>query len=53
VIFDWVSFEEGLPAILAVPFGTGNDHAEGMTLFVPNGGPAAPAKSTATIVALA
>jgi hypothetical protein len=24
--------------------GNGNDHAEGMTLFAPNGGPAAPAK---------
>jgi Protein of unknown function (DUF3616) len=33
-------FADGLPAILDVPFGNGNDHAEGMTLFAPNGGPA-------------
>jgi hypothetical protein len=33
-------FAEDLPVVLDVPFGAGTDHAEGMTLFTPDGGEA-------------
>jgi hypothetical protein len=33
-------FNKDLRVVLDVPFGMGNDHAEGMTLFALNGGDA-------------